>query len=188
MLSLLLTYLYPLMIPLALIEGPIVSVGAGAGVALGKVNPLYAALIIAFGAFFQDTVYYWLGRLAGRTRLLRETVPPLEEAWKENMVGTLAASKFAYGLYAPILVTAGMAGTPFRPFLAASLAMSAVILSAWFALGFGLERLYGGLGHGWIATAIEVGLGVAGLIALLIIGRHARKRLKIERRRKAEGK
>ena len=60
MLHFILTHAYQAMIPLSLIEGPIVALAAGAGVATGKINPLYAALIIAFGAFFQDTVYYWI--------------------------------------------------------------------------------------------------------------------------------
>jgi membrane protein DedA with SNARE-associated domain len=196
MLHLLLRYLYPVMLPLSLIEGPMVAVAAGAGVAAGKVNPLLAALIIAFGAFFQDTVYYWVGRLAQdkpsirrlaeRTKLLHESVLPLEEAWKRNMVATLAASKFAYGLYGPILVTAGMAKTPFRPFLITSLAMSAVILGAWFGFGFGLERVYGAMGHTGLVTGVEAGIGMGGLVALFFIGKHARKRLKIEGKKKGK--
>lgn len=190
MLHLLMTYLYPVMIPLSLIEGPVVSVAAGAGVATGRVNPLYAALIIAFGAAFQDTAYYGLGRLARdrprirrlaqRTKLLRETVQPLEESWKRNMMATLVGSKFAYGLYGPILVTAGMAGVPFRRFLAASLAVSAVVLAAWFGLGFGLERLFGAIGDSGLATGIMTGVGLAGLVAMVFIGRRARRRLKVE--------
>lgn len=76
--------------------------------ATGRVNLIYAAAIIAFGALFQDTVYYWLGRLtkkkpkikrfAERAKLLRDTVRPVEEAWKHNMFATLMGSKFAYGL------------------------------------------------------------------------------------------
>jgi hypothetical protein len=103
------------------------------------------------------------------------------------MVATLAASKFAYGLYGPILVTAGMAMTPFRPFLVASLAMSAVILGAWFGFGFGLERAYGAMGHTGLVTGIEAGIGVGGLVALFFIGKHARKRLKIEGKKKGKG-
>jgi membrane protein DedA with SNARE-associated domain len=187
MLHLLLTYAYQAMIPLSLIEGPIVAVAAGAGVATGKINPAYAALIIAFGAFFQDTVYYWLGRwaqskpkvraFATRARLLRDTVQPLEAAWRSNMFVTLVSSKFAYGLYGPILVTAGMACAPFAPFLLESLALSAVVLGAWFGVGVGLEHMYGALGHENYASYAIAGVGVLGLVALFFIGRHARERL-----------
>ncbi|HEX4153886.1 MAG TPA: hypothetical protein VHY75_16890, partial [Steroidobacteraceae bacterium] len=165
----------------------IVAVAAGAGVATGKINAGYAAAIIAFGAFFQDTAYYWLGRwveskpkvraFAERTRLLRDTVLPLKAAWRDNMFMTLVVSKFAYGLYGPILVTAGMAAAPFGRFLLQSLAVSAVVLGAWFGAGVGLERMYGALGHESYASYAMAGTGVLGLGALFLVGRHARKRL-----------
>ena len=192
MLHLLLTHAYAAIIPLSLIEGPIVALAAGAGVATGKVNPAYAALIIAFGAFFQDTVYYWIGRwteskpkvraFAKRTRLLRDTVQPLKEAWRTHMFMTLVSSKFAYGLYGPILVTAGMASAPFGPFLLMSLAMSAVVLGTWFGVGMVLERVYGALGGA--SSYAMTGIGVLGIVALYLIGRRARKRL--ERRHQTE--
>ena len=188
MLHLLLTHAYELMIPLSLIEGPIVAVAAGIGVSTGRINPAYAAAIIAFGAFFQDTAYYWVGRwaeskprvraLAKRARLLRETVQPLKEAWRSHMFATLASSKLAYGLYGPILVTAGMAAAPFPRFLAMSLGLSAVVLGAWFAFGVGLEHVYGALGESRYTSWVMGGLGAVGLVAVFLIGRKARKRLK----------
>lgn len=188
MLHFLLTHAYQAMIPLALFEGPIVAVASGAGVATGKINPVYAALIIAFGALFQDTLYYWIGRwteskpgvraFAKRARLLRDTVQPLKDAWHHDFFLTVVTSKFAYGLYAPILVTAGMAGLPFGRFLMLSLAVSAVVLGAWFGAGFGLERLNDSLGDMKFTPYITAGLGLIGLIALGYVGIRARKRLK----------
>ena len=117
---------YIIMVPLSLVEGPVVALGAGAGMATGQLNPVFTGLILAFGALFQDTVYYWLGRwaaasprvkaLATRVRLFRNTLQPLEAAWRNALFATLLGSKFAYGLYAPMLVTAGMARAPFGRF------------------------------------------------------------------------
>lgn len=187
MLHILLTYAYPMMIPLSLIEGPIVALAGGAGVASGKLDPVFVALIIAVGAAFQDTVYYWMGRwaqtkpkvraLATRTHLFRDTLLPLEAAWRSNMLATLASSKLAYGLYGPILVTAGMAGAPFMLFLLESLALSAIVLGAWFGIGFGLQRTYGALGNQSYTSYVMAGIGVLGLSALFFIARHARRRL-----------
>lgn len=187
MLHFLLTHAYQAMIPLSLIEGPIVAVAAGASVATGKINPVYAALIIAFGALFQDTVYYWIGRwteskpkmraFAKRARLLRDTVEPLKDAWRNQMFVTLVSSKFAYGLYGPILVTAGMARAPFGSFLLLSLGVSGVVLGAWFGAGFGLERLYGAFGGVKFTPYIMGGFGLLGILGLAFVGRHARKQL-----------
>jgi membrane protein DedA with SNARE-associated domain len=150
-------------------------------------------LIIGFGALFQDTAYYWLGRwaqskprvraFAKRARLMRDTVEPLKEAWRSSMLATLAASKLAYGLYGPILVTAGMAAAPFGRFLVLSLMLSAVVLGAWFGVGVGLERLYGAMGHQSYASYVMMGIGVLGLLGVFLVARHARRRL--EQRRNA---
>lgn len=178
------------MVPLSLVEGPIVALGAGAGMATGQINPLFAGPILAFGAAFQDTVYYWLGRLAAasprvkalatRVRLLRNTLQPLQAAWRNAMFATLLGSKFAYGLYAPMLVTAGMARAPFARFLTLSLAVSAVILGAWFAAGYGLVRAYGALGEQHYAAYVVTGVGLLGLAGLFFIARHVRKRLNLK--------
>jgi membrane protein DedA with SNARE-associated domain len=181
---------YIIMALLSLVEGPIVALGAGAGLATGQINPLFAGLILAFGAVFQDTVYYWLGRwaasspkvraLATRIRLLRNTLQPLEAAWRNALFATLLGSKFAYGLYAPLLVTAGMARAPFGRFLALSLAVSAVMLGAWFAAGYGLVRAYGSLAEAHYASFVMSGAGVLGLAAMFVIARHVSKRLNLK--------
>jgi membrane protein DedA with SNARE-associated domain len=178
---------YWVMVPLSLVEGPIVALAAGAGMATGQVNPVVAGSILALGAVFQDTVYYWLGRLAiassriralaTRVHLLRNTLPPLEAAWRNALFATLLGSKFAYGLYAPMLVTAGMARAPFGRFLALSLAVSAVLLGGWFAAGYGLVRAYGALGERRYASFVVTGVGLVGLVALFFIARHVSKRL-----------
>lgn len=184
------------MLPLSLVEGPIVALAAGAGAATHQINPLIAGLVLAFGAVFQDTVYYWLGRWAAasprvrafatRTRLVRDALQPLEAAWRNALFATLVSSKFAYGLYAPMLVTAGMARAPFARFLALSLAVSAMLLGAWFAAGYGLARAYGALGEEHYAPYVVIGAGVLGLLGLFVIARHVRKRLNLKLGARAE--
>jgi membrane protein DedA with SNARE-associated domain len=91
------------------------------------------------------------------------------------MFATLATSKLAYGLYAPIIVTAGMARAPYWRFLAESLLLSAVVLGAWLLLGVGIGRAYGAMGAqaSWLMTAI----GLVGLAAFVLVARHARGRV-----------
>lgn len=184
-LHLLIAYAYPLMVPLSLIEGPIVALAAGVGAASGRINPIYAFIIVMGGALFQDVVYYWLGRwamqsgavrrFAERTRLIRGTMESLKTAWREKMFLTLVASKFAYGLYAPIIVSAGAAKASYWPFLGESLLLSAFVLGGWLGLGLGVGRSYGLLGRH--ADWIMAGLGVLAVIGLFFIARYARRRL-----------
>lgn len=193
MLHLLLQYAYPLMIPLSLIEGPIVALAGGAGTAAGKINPFVVFAIVMGGGLFQDVAYYGLGRWACRTQKTRawienlkpvkQVLGPLKTAWRERLFLTLVASKFAYGLYAPILITAGITKAPFWRYLAESLALSAVVLAGWEAAGFGLARAYGQLGEA--ANWVMLGLGVLAVGMLWLISRWAKKRLKVETPAKA---
>jgi membrane protein DedA with SNARE-associated domain len=185
MLHLLIAYAYPLMIPLSLVEGPLVALAAAIGASTGRINPLAAYAIVMAGGLFQDVVYYWIGRaaigsgrvraFARRTKLVRDTLGPLRDAWRARMFATLVASKFAYGLYAPILVSVGMAKAPFWRFLGESMALSAAVLASWLGLGFCLARLYGGLGRD--ASWIMAGLGVLAIMGSVFIASHARGRL-----------
>lgn len=185
MLHLLLQYAYPLMIPLSLVEGPIVAMAGGAGAAVGRIDPLVAYAIVMGGGLFQDVAFYGLGRWARRSErarswidricALRRVVDPLRAAWRERMFLTLLASKFAYGLYFPIMVSAGLLQAPFRRYLAESILMSAVILAGWEAVGLLLVRAYGKLGAA--ANWVTFGLGLTGIVGLWLIGRWARRRL-----------
>jgi membrane protein DedA with SNARE-associated domain len=185
MLHLLLQYAYPLMIPLSLVEGPMVAMAGGAGVATGKIDPFIAYAIVMGGGLFQDVAFYGLGHLARRSERMhrwidrlcavRRVMEPLHAAWRERMFLTLLASKFAYGLYFPIMVSAGLLGAPFWRYLAESILMSAVILAGWEAVGFLLVSAYGQLGSA--ANWVTAGLGILGIVGLWLIGRWARRRL-----------
>jgi membrane protein DedA with SNARE-associated domain len=189
MLHLLLQYAYPLMVPLSLIEGPLVAMAGGAGAAAGRINPLIAFAIVMGGGLFQDVLFYSLGRWACRSARARgwiervgavkKVIGPMNAAWRERMFLTLLASKFAYGLYAPILVTAGMSKAPFWRYLAESMALSAAVLAGWEAAGFTLVRLYGQLGPA--ANGAMIGLGVLGVGGLWWLTRWARGRLDLRR-------
>lgn len=187
-LSAILRNAYAVMIPLSLIEGPMVAIGSGIGAALGYVDPFLAFAIILAGSMFQDFAYYGLGRWAAsvekvrrfatRTRLIRDSFLPIEQSWRKNMFLTLLISKLAYGLYAPFIVTAGLAAVPFVGFLAWSVAISAIFLGAWLALGYGLARFYGYLhATGALAPYVVGAAGVFGLVLAFFVMRHARRRL-----------
>ena len=69
--QLLLTYRYWLLLPLALVEGPVVALVAGALVLLGYLQALPVFLIAVLGDFLPDMAYFSLGRWGTRTALLR---------------------------------------------------------------------------------------------------------------------
>ena len=169
----------------AVVEGPIVAIGAGVGFALGYVNPFAAYAIVLGGAIVQDLVYYWLGRwaasvekvreIATRTRLIRKNFLTLETSWREDMLATLALSKFAYGLYAPFIISAGMSAVPFRKFMLYSVGMAGLVIAFWCGLGYGFAKLYGVGGH--FGRYAVIGLGIVAIVAMFFLMRHARRHL-----------
>jgi len=180
---------YWAIVPLSVVEGPIAAVGCGVGAALGYVDPFLAFAALMAGSLIQDLIYYGLGRWAAgssrmrdfatRRRLLRSTMAPIEAAWRGHMVVTLLTLKFAYGLYAPFLVTAGFRSIPLIRLLVISMAWSALALIAWIAIGYGLTRFWGMTGH--FAPYLVGAIGVGGLLAMVLVIRRARRRLDPER-------
>ena len=191
MLHFLITNAYPVMVPLSLVEGPIIALAGGAGAAAGLLNAWWVYAIVMGGALFQDTVYYGLGlkaakskkihALARHARLVGETLGSLDDAWRDEMFLTLVVSKFAYGLYAPVIVSAGMAKAPFWRFLGESLALSALVLAAWLGAGYAIARAFGSVGPqaSWAMAA----LGLLAPIGLVFVARGARRRLGRGRRK-----
>ncbi len=185
MLHLLLHNAYVVIAFFAVFEGPLIAIGAGVGFALGYIDPYLAYVVILAGAFVQDVVYYWLGwwaakapkvrEIATRTKLIRENFLPLEVSWRREMLVTLVLSKFAYGLYAPFVISAGLSAVPFRKFLAASMALAVFVIGFWFGLGYAFARLYGAGGH--FGPYIAGGLAVAAFAGLFFLMRHARRHI-----------
>jgi membrane protein DedA with SNARE-associated domain len=169
----------------AIVEGPIVAICAGVGFALGYVNPFAGYAIVLGGAIVQDVAYYWLGRwaasvekvreIATRTRLIRKNFLTLETAWRKDMLVTLALSKFAYGLYAPFIISAGMSAVPFRKFMLASIGMAMVVIGFWCGVGYGFAKLYGTGGD--FGRYAVIGLGIVAIVAMFFVMRHARRHL-----------
>ncbi|MGH7141351.1 MAG: DedA family protein [Minisyncoccia bacterium] len=178
MLNLVISHAYLFLIPLAILEGPLLSIVCGVAAGLGYLDPFVAYGILVGGDLLPDIGYYsigrfgatlpWVKRVATRTRLIRETLLPLEDLWREHLQLTLASAKLAYGVSPPFIVSAGLSKVPFWRFIGASLIVSCVYLGALGAAGYGLALVYG-------VAVIKSGqapeyLGIAGFASLLILG------------------
>jgi membrane protein DedA with SNARE-associated domain len=176
---------YPSLALAGLVEGPLTGIACGVGWSLGWIDPLVAFALIWVGALFQDLVFFGLGRFAARApkvrafitrkRLLREGLAPLASSWRREMFVTVLLTKLSYGVYAPVVVTGGLAGAPFRRFIVYSCAIEAPLDVIWLGLGFGLQRLYGAAGAH--ASQIITAMGLVALALLVFLFRHARRQL-----------
>jgi len=172
MLELLLSNVYFILIPLAIVEGPLLAVVCGVGVAFGVLNPWLVWGVLVFGDFAPDVVYYWVGRLgariawvrriATRTRLIRDNFLAIEQLWHTNTFVTLLRAKLSWAIAGALIVSAGLAAVSWWRFAILSLAISIPYLGALEVLGYALGQLYGSLGE-----ARQNGLAIISVIALL---------------------
>lgn len=123
--TLLLTYKYLILVPIAIVEGPIASVIAGFLVTLGFLNIFFVYVIIVLGDIIGDTALYYLG-YGGKTILnkygsfLGITQERLEQAkryFETKHQKAIILSKIIHGVGVAGLVTAGILRIPYRRYI-----------------------------------------------------------------------
>lgn len=195
MLNQLIQHPYLLLIPLSILEGPIIAIVCGVAAALGYLNPLIAWGILVLGDLLPDLMYYSLGRLgatmpwvkraATHIRLVREHLPPLEHLWRARLYPTLTTVKLAWGISPALIVSAGLSGVPAGRFAIASLIISIPYLGILLGSGYGLAETYGALRFSpWVAEFVVSAGGLVFLVGLMWAVRRARNELDPARARR----
>lgn len=169
---------YWFLIPLAVIEGPLLALLCGVAARFGYINPFIAWGILVAGDLFPDIVYYWLGRwgatmprvraFATRTKLIRENLPDLEAAWRQNFFLALACAKLAYGVSPPLIVSIGLSGIPATRFFLSSIVIAVVYLGFLVGVGFGVGHAFG-LTRGFLKNA-PLYFGLVGFLCMCLLG------------------
>ena len=159
-------YGYFVLFALAILEGPIITIIAGALCALGQLNLVVGYAVIVAGDTVGDCLYYILGRYGRR-------VPPRILAWfgitaaridlvKKYFVRhpkkTFALGKLSHGIGAVPLFAAGLIQYPFGSFILLNILFTAIKSSLLLAIGF-----YFGEAAGHWKTYLDYG-AIAGLI------------------------
>ncbi|MEK7133644.1 MAG: hypothetical protein AAB804_01075 [Patescibacteria group bacterium] len=188
---LIIEYRYWILVPLSIVEGPIVAFIAGTLAATGYFN------IYALAAFFfvrdmiMDALYYALGHFGGRTSLAQRLLHRigvrqnhLEEVrtlWERHAGVTMFLGKLSYGIASSFIVVAGMVRMPLGKFFGwgalAAIAQYGVLL----LLGYFFGNTLGGEAVLVLERAQYVLAAVALVATIYYIGsRYARKRLMSE--------
>ncbi len=187
-LAYLLAYKYLALLPLALLEGPIIALVVGFFVYMGYLSAIPAYLVMIMGDFFPDSLYYAIGRYGKKEVLIRKYdtksklisrhFPFLEKIWGEHTMKTMFVSKLAYGFSIPLLISAGLVRVPYWKFVWQALVVTLFQYGLLMFIGFAL-------GHSYL-TAIpyikDVGVIIAVIAVLIIIGyfmvqRYMRKKI-----------
>ncbi|MCX6755784.1 MAG: VTT domain-containing protein [Candidatus Nomurabacteria bacterium] len=143
---------YWTLLPLALVEGPILALAVGFMAHIGYFNFIYALIIIILGDFLPDSAYYALGRFGNKEKILARFDTKskiisshfnfIEKAWKEHTTKTMFISKIAYGLSTPLLITAGLAKLEYWRFVRWALCVTVIQYGILMTLGYYLGSSY----------------------------------------------
>lgn len=142
----LIAYKYWLLLPLAIVEGPMIAFVSGMLVALGYFNPAVALFILVVGDLIPDGLFFtlghfvnryeWVRRIAHRIGLNDERREYATKLWRTHPGKAILVSKFAFGISTVLLFTAGVAAVPARKFFSYSVTISILNYGTLLTLGY----------------------------------------------------
>ncbi len=167
-----LAYRYPIALPLAFVEGPIVMLLSGILVRAGFFDfwPIYGLLMA--GDLLGDAGWYWVGRHGGRAfiekygkfvSVTNERIEQVERFYHEHHMSILFISKITmgFGFAVATLMAAGAARIPFKKYIAINFLGGFVWTGFLIGVGFFLGNLY---------LAVDEGLRWMFILAVIVIG------------------
>lgn len=168
--------------PLALLEGPMVSVVAGYAVSLGAL-PLRGVLItLVLADLAGDAILYAIGRFGAgripphwlrRAGVTRRHLARLTLGFRSHDLRLLMLGKLTHAAGFAVLLAAGAARMPFARFLLANLVLTIPKSAAFVMIGwvFGLALP---LGDGWLWPALTLAAIALFLLSILPLFRPRR--------------
>ncbi len=182
--ELLLYYKYLIILPLSIIEGPIVTLICGFLVAQKILNPFVLILVVMIGDVIGDTIAYSLGRFGGAPLLNRfggvigATKEKLEEArgkFHSSRKRTIILSKLIHGVGIAGLITAGSFRIPYFEYmviaLGTTLFQSSILLVLGMVFGHAYLQFDRYLGYYGVIGAVLV---VAAILYFILKKKHTK--------------
>lgn len=171
MIELLLTYKYIILIPLSIIEGPIVTVVCGFLVTLKVFNPFLVYGIMVLGDILGDAGIYYIGYSGKRfLKYFRVTEEKLEKAkifFNENHKKAIVMSKLVHGIGFTGLVAAGATHIPYKRYFKTCALISIIQSFIMLLIGIFFGHAYVQIGK--YLNYYAAGVSVAVLVVLLFI-------------------
>ncbi|MCX6731890.1 MAG: DedA family protein [Candidatus Parcubacteria bacterium] len=180
--SWLLQYKYFALFPLAVIEGPIITIITGFFSSLGYINFLGAYAVIVAGDLAGDVLHYIIGRFGGRKFIDKwgrfigvgeREVELVEKQFTKRGDKLLFIGKMSHGVGGAFLVAAGIIKMPFDRFFfsnfLATLVKSLILLIIGFYFGHAFAAINSYLEK---FAVLSVAIAVTLLIAYLFYHHH----------------
>ncbi len=166
MISLLLTYKYIILIPLAIIEGPIITVACGFLVTLKVFNPIVVYIVMVAGDIVGDGIPYYLGYSGKRfLKYFKITEAKLEKAktyFHENHKKAIVMSKLIHGVGFAGLVAAGASHVPYKRYFKTCAIIS--ITQSFILLIVGIF-----FGHAYVVIGKYLNYYAAGVSVIVLV-------------------
>jgi membrane-associated protein len=144
----LIKYKYEVIFPIAILEGPIITLISGILVSLGYLSFWPTLAVVFLGDMISDSGLYALGRfgrdLAAKLPFFRRTerhIERLESHYQNHPFRTIAVSKVSYGLGTLFLIAAGGAKLGYRKFMRYATPLNALKSTALLAGGYYFGRV-----------------------------------------------
>lgn len=168
------------LVPLAIIEGPIITIIAAYLARMSLIDPVGVFACAILGDLIGDVLLYWLGRsvpgdalvwLSPRLRVRRRVIAPLVRAMRRQGARILVVGKLTHAAGFAGLLAAGAARMDIRLFLIAN--MIATVPKTLVLMGVGYA--FGGIGerlNSWMefgSVAVFAALVAVGLIVFFIV-------------------
>ena len=152
--QIILEYRYWILIPLSLIEGPVVAFVAGTLAAVGYFNMYFLAVLFFVRDVGLDGVYYAMGHFGAKTvfvkRMLTKigvTPDHLEQVrilWEKKPFWTMFIVKLSYGIASAFIVVAGTVRMPLGTFFKYGSIVAVLQYGTLLFLGYFLGASLGG--------------------------------------------
>lgn len=145
-LSLIVTYRYWILFPVACFEGPVTAFVIGTLAALGYFNVWISLCILLLGDIVPDAAYYFIGKFGERASVTKKYLAKvgigerelevIRNLWHKHAGKTMFFSKLAYGLSTAFLISAGLVGMPFGRFFSYALLVTVAQYGILMFLGY----------------------------------------------------
>lgn len=158
---------YVAIFPIAVVEGPIITLISGFLISLNYLDPAPTFMVVVSGDLISDSFFYVVGRFGRATferiswfRIPEEKFKKLEERFKAHPMRTIALGKISYGLAGFFLMAAGASKIAYRKFLVYAAPPTALKSFSLLMIGYYSGRAY---------EYFDVYLGYYGLLVLVVV-------------------
>jgi membrane protein DedA with SNARE-associated domain len=144
-------YGYLIIIPIAIIEGPIITVISAFLVSQGYFNPFIMYFVLILGDIIGDVLYYVLGRFGKKSFLIKwghkfgvtnERILKIQDHFHVHSGKTLLFGKWFHSVGSVILISAGISGMSIWKFIFYNLIGSLPKTLVLFLIGYYLGHAY----------------------------------------------